>query len=143
MAAPPPGSPELAKLFLDLLGGGSDTGPPTSWDSSQHEITVPCVRSGFKAHGPISGTPEEVVPITLEEALDALLADRRTGDLDRDLIEAAKEALDRRIKNTQHGGAVIAAMVERGMSYRDIEKATGTPKSTAARWSVPPTESKG
>ncbi|HEY4005830.1 MAG TPA: hypothetical protein VGM60_11680 [Pseudonocardia sp.] len=76
--------------------------------------------------------------MNLNDALDALLADRRTGDRTADLAEAAKEAMERRIRNTQHGGAVIAAMVEDGMSYREIERVTGIPSSTAQRWAVPP-----
>lgn len=76
--------------------------------------------------------------MTVDEALDALLGDRRTGDLQADLIAAAIEAMDRRERNSQHGGAVLAALTETGLSYRDIERATGIPRTTAQRWAVPP-----
>lgn len=78
--------------------------------------------------------------MTLDDALDALLGPRRTGDLAADLAGAAREAMARRERNTEHGGAVIAAMVESGMSYRDIERETGIPRTTAQRWAVPPTK---
>lgn len=76
--------------------------------------------------------------MTVDEALDALLGDRRTGDQRTDLIAAAKEAMDRRERNSQHGGAVLAALIEAGLSYRDIERETGIPRSTAQRWAEPP-----
>jgi hypothetical protein len=76
--------------------------------------------------------------MTAAEALDALLGDARTGDIRADLIEAAKEATRRRESNTEHGGAVIAALRETGMSWRDIETATGIARTTAQRWAEPP-----
>ncbi|MGQ0777261.1 MAG: hypothetical protein ACT4NY_23080 [Pseudonocardiales bacterium] len=76
--------------------------------------------------------------MTADEALDALLGEARTGDMRADLIAAAKEAMDRRERNTQHGGAVIAALVEIGLSYRVIEQTTGIPRATAQRWAIPP-----
>lgn len=76
--------------------------------------------------------------MTADEALDALLGEARTGDMRADLIAAAKEAMDRRERNTQHGGAVIAALVEMGLSYRVIEQVTGIPRATAQRWAIPP-----
>lgn len=77
--------------------------------------------------------------MTVDEALDALLGERRTGDLRSDLITAAKEAMDRRQRNTQHGGAVIAALHDQaGMSWREIEEATRIPRTTAQRWAEPP-----
>lgn len=76
--------------------------------------------------------------MTVEEALDALLGDRRTGDQRTDLIAAAKEAMDRRERNSQHGGAVLAALVDEGLSWRQIEQATGIPRTTAQRWAEPP-----
>ena len=60
------------------------------------------------------------------------------GDRRADLIRAAQEAMRRRERNTIDGGAVIAALVEMGMSYRDIERATGIPHVTAHRWAAPP-----
>lgn len=76
--------------------------------------------------------------MTADEALEALLGDRRTGDTSTDLVEALKEAMRRRESNTAHGGTVIAALLETGLSYRQIEEATGIPRTTAQRWAVPP-----
>lgn len=76
--------------------------------------------------------------MTVDEALDALLGPERTGDQRADLIAAAKEAMERRIRNTEHGGAVIAALHEAGMSWREIEQATGIARTTAQRWAEPP-----
>jgi hypothetical protein len=76
--------------------------------------------------------------VTVDEALDALLGPQRTGDLRADLIAGAKEAMDRRERNTMHGGAVIAALRDAGMSWRDIETTTGIPRTTAQRWAEPP-----
>jgi hypothetical protein len=77
--------------------------------------------------------------MTVEEALDSLLGSNRTGDLTADLVAGAREAMDRRERNSLHGGAVIAALVDAGLSYRDIERATGIPRATAQRWATPPT----
>ncbi len=75
----------------------------------------------------------------LTEALEALLApDERTGDLATDLVAAAKRSLERRRTNSIHGGRVIAALRELGLSWRDIEQRTGIPRETAMRWSEPP-----
>lgn len=76
--------------------------------------------------------------MTVDEALDALLGSRRTGDTPADLIAAAKEAMERRKRNTEHGGAVIAALRDSGMSWREIEAATEIPRTTAQRWAEPP-----
>ena len=77
--------------------------------------------------------------MTLDEALRSLLGDARTGDLQADLIAAAREAMNRRERNSADGGAVIAAMLEQlGLSYRDIERLTGIPRATAQRWAEPP-----
>lgn len=76
--------------------------------------------------------------MTADEAIDALLGDQRAGDTLPDLIEAAKEARYRRERNTEHGGAVITALRSRGMSWRDIERQTGIPRTTAERWAIPP-----
>jgi hypothetical protein len=50
---------------------------------------------------------EGVVDVTVKETLDALLGDQRA-----DLIAAAREAMDRRERNTLLGGLVIAALHE-------------------------------
>lgn len=76
--------------------------------------------------------------VTVDEALDALLGPSRTGDQRADLIAAAKEAMDRRERNTAHGGAVIAALRDTGMTWRDVEAATGIARTTAQRWAEPP-----
>ena len=76
--------------------------------------------------------------MTLDEALDSLLGSRRSGDLTADLIGAAREAMRRREQNSALGGEVIAALLERGHSYRDIERETGIPRATAQRWGRPP-----
>lgn len=76
--------------------------------------------------------------MTVDEALDALLGDRRSGNTTGDLIAGAREAMRRREQNTVHGATVITGMVTAGMSYREIERATGIPKSTAQRWADPP-----
>jgi hypothetical protein len=72
------------------------------------------------------------------EALEALLGDQRTGDLRIDLIEGLKEAMRRRARNAEHGGVVIAALVDMGLSYRDIEHVTELPRTAAQRWAIPP-----
>lgn len=75
---------------------------------------------------------------TLDDALDSLIGSNRTGDRVADLVTAAREAMDRRERNSVHGGLVIAALVEAGLSYRDIERATQIPRATAQRWAAPP-----
>jgi len=76
--------------------------------------------------------------MTTEEALVNLLGDRRTGDTRADLLDALREAMRRREQNSADGGAVIAALTELGVSYREIERETGVPIGTAHRWATPP-----
>ncbi len=76
--------------------------------------------------------------MTADEALAELLGEQRSGDMRADLIAGAREAMRRRERNTEHGGAVIAALVAAGLSYREIEQVTGIPRATAQRWAVPP-----
>jgi hypothetical protein len=76
--------------------------------------------------------------VDVEEALDVLLGDQRTGDMRTDLIEGLREAMRRPDPNAEHGGAVIAALVDMGWSYRDIEHVTGLSRTTAQRWAIPP-----
>jgi hypothetical protein len=79
-------------------------------------------------------TPEQ-----LEVALQSLLLpDERTGDAFRDLVTAARRALDRRATNSRDGGIAIEGLREQGLSWREIEAATGIPKDTAQRWAEPP-----
>jgi hypothetical protein len=75
--------------------------------------------------------------MTVDEALAELLGARRTGDVRSDLMMGLHEAMRRRDRNTEVGGAVIAALRDEGLSYRDIENATGVPRTTAQRWGVP------
>jgi DNA invertase Pin-like site-specific DNA recombinase len=76
--------------------------------------------------------------VTAEEALDALLNGRRNGDERADLIAGAQEAMRRRRLNTEHGGVVLAALHDGGLSWREIEDATGIARTTAQRWAEPP-----
>jgi uncharacterized protein YerC len=78
------------------------------------------------------------VDVTLDQALDSLLGSGRTGDLQADLLAALREALIRRERNSRDGGAVIAGLLDQGLSYRDIERLTGIPRATAQRWAEPP-----
>lgn len=72
------------------------------------------------------------------DALDQLLpADQRTDDEITDLAEAARVAMKRRVDNSRHGGAVLAAL-NRRVSWRQIERITGIPETTARRWATPP-----
>ncbi|MBL7501178.1 hypothetical protein I6A84_16640 [Frankia sp. CNm7] len=74
----------------------------------------------------------------LEEALRELLAQPTTEGGRDDLVSAAKEAWRRRRVNTEAGAAVIAALTEQGLSYRQIADLTGIPAATAHRWARPP-----
>ncbi len=80
----------------------------------------------------------------LAEALAELLPHPPTGDLAADCLEAARETWRRRQRNGQVGGVVLAAlqdpavMGDRTLSLRQIEDATGIPRSTISRWSAPP-----
>jgi hypothetical protein len=76
--------------------------------------------------------------VDADAALEALLGDQRTGDMRTDLIEGLREAMRRPERHAEHGGAVIAALVDMGLSYRDIEHVTGLPRTTAQRWASPP-----
>lgn len=76
--------------------------------------------------------------MTVEEALAALLGDRQSGDLVDDLVEGAREAMRRRQRNTLHGGLVIEALHQAGLSWRQIEERTGIPRTTAQRWADTP-----
>lgn len=73
----------------------------------------------------------------LDTALHELLPEGSDTD-ETALIAAAREAWRRRQVNTDAGGAVIAELRARGLSWRQVEEATGIPKDTASRWSRPP-----
>jgi transposase len=60
-----------------------------------------------------------------------------------ELVAAAKEAWRRRHVNTEAGAAVIAALADGGLSYRQIADLTGIPSATAHRWARPPEEDSG
>ena len=72
-----------------------------------------------------------------QDVVLALLGDRCTGDIDQDLALAGKEIDIIRERNTLLGGFVIEGLRNRGNSYRDIQRKTGIPKSRAARWALP------
>lgn len=74
----------------------------------------------------------------LGEALAALLGSRRRRATDANLWAAAQETVDRRARNSEHGGAIFAELVARGVTYRDIERRLGISKSTVARWAASP-----
>ncbi|MGH3898969.1 MAG: hypothetical protein ACRDTA_12120 [Pseudonocardiaceae bacterium] len=75
----------------------------------------------------------------VRDALRDLLPDRQQHQLNEaDLVAAATEAWRRRHVNTEAGAAVIAALLNLGLSYRRIEELTGIPSSTANRWARPP-----
>lgn len=76
-----------------------------------------------------------------QEALEHLLPpERRTGDLEADLVTAAREAWARRQRNTDDGGAVLAALYRILGSRREVARRTGIPEPTARRWSSRPGE---
>ena len=75
-------------------------------------------------------------------ALDELLpADRQTGDLVADLAAASQVAMERRVTNSDRGGAVIGALHREIQSWRQLEVLTGIPQATARRWATPPPRS--
>lgn len=74
----------------------------------------------------------------VEDALRELLPSGQTGEERSDLIAAAVEAWRRRHVNTEAGAAVIAALSDLGLSYRQIADVTGIPAATAHRWARPP-----
>lgn len=76
--------------------------------------------------------------MNVDEALAELLPQGRTGQERDDLIAAAAEAWRRRHVNTEAGAAVIAALADQGLSYRQISDLTGIPPATAHRWARPP-----
>ena len=74
-----------------------------------------------------------------QQALDELLpTDLRSGVLADDLAQAARVAMQRRVDNSAHGGAVIAALHRQLKSWRLLETVTGIPQATARRWATPP-----
>lgn len=76
----------------------------------------------------------------LDDALTELLRDGPSGERQDDLVAAAVEAWRRRRVNTEAGAAVLAALADLGLSYREIQRLTGIPPSTAHRWANPPGE---
>jgi hypothetical protein len=81
---------------------------------------------------------DHLEPAELEALNELLPADKRTGDLREDLIEAARTAMRRRVDNSRWGGAVIAALHRDVGSWRQIEELTEIPHATARRWAAPP-----
>lgn len=76
--------------------------------------------------------------LTLDDVLNELLGDRRTGNLDADLNEAGREIWNRRHRNTLLGGIVLAAMRAKNLTWREIQDVTRIPIATAHRWALPP-----
>lgn len=72
-------------------------------------------------------------------SLDALIPpDQQSGHLVNDLVEACREAWERRRRNSKYGGDVIAALHRELRSWREFEHLTGIPHSSARRWANPP-----
>jgi hypothetical protein len=72
------------------------------------------------------------------EALDALLSlTERTSNEIEDVVAAARRSLERRRTNSIHRGAVMAALHDAGLSWRQIQQRTGIQKDTAQRWATP------
>lgn len=85
--------------------------------------------------------PGRYEPKGLMDAMDSLLpADKRTGDLETDLIAAFNECLRRRAENARDGGAIVAAMRQSvtqgglGWSWRTFTLKTGQSPRTGGRW---------
>lgn len=78
----------------------------------------------------------------VDRALRSLLggdSPRPPGLLVEDLIEAAKESLERRKRNSRDGGAVLRYLHDTlGMTWERISDLTGIPVGTAYRWAEPP-----
>lgn len=79
----------------------------------------------------------------LDAALRELLPNGGTEEPEDDLVAAAAEAWRRRHINTEAGAAVIGALNDRGLSYRQIAERTGIPAATAHRWARPPEQDAG
>lgn len=83
----------------------------------------------------------QVVDPAVSRALDSLLpAAERTGDLVSDLAEAGRRSMQRRRDNSRDGGAVVDALYAEVRSWRQVEKLTGIPMTSARRWSAAPSE---
>lgn len=76
--------------------------------------------------------------VTVDEAVDELLGELRTGDEDTDLVAAARVSMRIRERNSARGGAVLNALHQRVKSWREVERLTGIPRETARRWALPP-----
>lgn len=77
----------------------------------------------------------------VSEALAELLpAEVEADTMEGALMTALQEAWRRRRVNTDAGGAVIRALLERGWTYRRIEETCGIPLGTANRWARRPEE---
>lgn len=77
----------------------------------------------------------------LEQALANLLPGGRSGDEKADMLAALRESWQRRRRNSENGGAVIAALVDPqigGMTYRQLAEEVGIPLGTLHRWQAAP-----
>jgi hypothetical protein len=73
-----------------------------------------------------------------DEALHALLGDNIPEGLRPSRVAAIHESFHRRELNSSQGGQMIQDLLDDGMSYREISKATGYPMTTLHRWVAPP-----
>jgi DNA invertase Pin-like site-specific DNA recombinase len=73
-----------------------------------------------------------------DEALHGLLGDNIPEGYRASRLAGLHESMHRREVNSQQGGQMIQDLIDDGMSYREIEKATGYPRSTLQRWVAPP-----
>lgn len=55
-----------------------------------------------------------------------------------DLVNAIRASMRVRQENSRNGGLVIQALNRNGMSWRDMEEATGVPQATLRGWIDPP-----
>lgn len=70
---------------------------------------------------------------TITEVIVNLIGQRYTGDETADLIDAGREAYERRVWNLWKGAMVLAALRNGGMTLKEITARTGWSKSTASR----------
>ena len=117
-----------------MSGNGLSPHSPTS------VALLPCpIMEPTRALSHIGTAGGKAATVNLDDALAELLRnDRTTGERQDDLVAAAVEAWRRRHVNTEAGAAVLAALADMGLSYRQIQQLTGIPPSTAHRWANPP-----
>lgn len=65
--------------------------------------------------------------------------DLRTGDPETDLVTAMRMLMETRLRNTERGVALIEGLRALPMTYDEIQRKTGVPRSTANKWGRSPT----